>query len=65
MSVPAYWEKLALTARAVSADPVEQRTELRRLTGGRLSFCLSGGAGLGREVKEFFKTKRKKRPVSS
>ncbi len=56
MSVPAYWEKLALTARAVSTDPAGQRDELRRLTGGRLRFCLSGGAGLAREIKEFFKS---------
>lgn len=55
MSVPAYWEKLALTAQSVSADPRAQQAELRRLTGGRLRFCLSGGAGLGREIKEFFK----------
>jgi len=55
MSVPAYWEKLALTAWAFSADPVAQQAELRRLTGGRLRFCLSGGAGLGREVKELFR----------
>ncbi len=55
MSVPVYWEKLALSAQAVSTDPAAQRAELQRLTGGRLSFCLSGGAGLGREVKELFK----------
>jgi long-chain acyl-CoA synthetase len=42
MSVPAYWEKLAGKALAVEA------------TGGRLRFCLSGGAGLPREVKELF-----------
>ncbi len=50
MSVPAYWEKLAGRAR-MHAKPVE---ELRRLTGGRLRFCLSGGAGLNREVKELY-----------
>ncbi|MBL4637257.1 MAG: long-chain fatty acid--CoA ligase [Kofleriaceae bacterium] len=50
MSVPAYWEKLASQARMAS-DPAQ---ELRLLTGGRLQFCLSGGAGLGREVKELF-----------
>ncbi len=54
MSVPAYWEKLAERARAASADPAAQCAELRRITGGRLSFCLSGGAGLKREVKELF-----------
>ncbi len=55
MSVPAYWEKLAQMAQAASPDDSAQHAELRRLTGGRLSFCLSGGAGLRREVKEFFK----------
>lgn len=47
MSVPAYWEKLAGLA---GGDP----ERLRELTGGRLRFCLSGGAGLKREVKEAF-----------
>jgi len=47
MSVPAYWEKLAGLA---AGDP----EKLRALTGGRLRFCLSGGAGLKREVKEVF-----------
>jgi len=55
MSVPAYWEKLAQMARSVADDEQRQWAELRRLTGGRLSFCLSGGAGLGLEVKEFFR----------
>ena len=48
MSVPAYWEKIA---RAINAhgDP---REALRRVTGGRLRFCLSGGAGLKVEIKQ-------------
>ena len=50
MSVPAYWEKLAGQAKLASSPP----DELRRLTGGKLRFCLSGGAGLKREVKELF-----------
>jgi long-chain acyl-CoA synthetase len=50
MSVPAYWEKLFSLARGAS-NPEER---LRELTGGQLTFCLSGGAGLKREVKEFF-----------
>ncbi|KWT94669.1 AMP-dependent synthetase/ligase [Candidatus Magnetominusculus xianensis] len=54
ISVPAYWEKLYLTAKAASEDKTEQMAKLRELTGGRLRFCLSGGAGLKREVKEFF-----------
>ncbi len=53
MSVPAYWEKLARTAFAES-DPALQCQRLAEQTGGRLRFCLSGGAGLKREVKELF-----------
>lgn len=43
MSVPAYWEKVA---RAISVSGLEQ------VTGGRLRFCLSGGAGLKVEIKQ-------------
>ncbi|MGE5186579.1 MAG: AMP-dependent synthetase/ligase [Acidobacteriota bacterium] len=43
MSVPAYWEKVA---RAIGVSGVE------RVTGGRLRFCLSGGAGLKLEIKQ-------------
>ncbi|MBF0518616.1 MAG: long-chain fatty acid--CoA ligase [Nitrospirae bacterium] len=50
MSVPAYWEKLYLDSVNSSA----QIDKLRELTGGRLGFCLSGGAGLKTEAKEFF-----------
>jgi long-chain acyl-CoA synthetase len=52
MSVPAYWEKIA---RAIQAGPdtADARSEaLRRVTGGRLRFCLSGGAGLKVEIKQ-------------
>jgi long-chain acyl-CoA synthetase len=59
MSVPAYWEKIA---RAITAGPNaaldgergdDARAEaLRRVTGGRLRFCLSGGAGLKVEIKQ-------------
>jgi long-chain acyl-CoA synthetase len=50
MSVPAYWEKIA---RAITAGPSDERKEaLRRVTGGRLRFCLSGGAGLKVEIKQ-------------
>ena len=50
MSVPAYWEKISIEAQK-AADP---RARLKELTGGNLRFCLSGGAGLKREVKDFF-----------
>ncbi|HWN71043.1 MAG TPA: AMP-dependent synthetase/ligase [Haliangium sp.] len=52
MSVPAYWEKLAQAA--LDAPAAERRERLHAVTGGRLQFCLSGGAGLKREVKELF-----------
>jgi long-chain acyl-CoA synthetase len=52
MSVPSVWEKLA--TRAASPDPAVQKANLLTLTGGKLRFCLSGGAGLKREVKELF-----------
>jgi len=42
-SVPAYWEKIA---RAISMSNLET------VTGGRLRFCLSGGAGLKVEIKQ-------------
>ncbi|MEX1367876.1 MAG: AMP-dependent synthetase/ligase [Nannocystaceae bacterium] len=45
MSVPAYWDKLA------NGGP--QQVAAR--TGGRLRFCLSGGAGLSPSVKEVFR----------
>jgi long-chain acyl-CoA synthetase len=52
-SVPAYWEKLA-GAAIDEPDPAKQRARLMEVTGGRLKFCLSGGAGLSRAVKELF-----------
>ena len=53
MSVPQIWEKLAMTAMA-EPDVAKRRAMLAAVTGGKLRFCLSGGAGLKREVKEFF-----------
>jgi long-chain acyl-CoA synthetase len=50
MSVPSLWEKIA-TAASQHARP---RERLMELTGGRLRFCLSGGAGLHRSIKELF-----------
>lgn len=53
MSVPSVWEKLAMAAMGES-DPARRKAALAAVTGGRLRFCLSGGAGLKREVKELF-----------
>ncbi len=53
MSIPRFWEKLAV--KAMDEDtPEKQREKLSEITGGNLEFCLSGGAGLKREIKEFF-----------
>jgi long-chain acyl-CoA synthetase len=54
MSVPAYWEKLMQLSQAAGATDEARHAALMKLTGGRLRFCLSGGAGLAREVKDFF-----------
>lgn len=54
MSIPRYWEKIALRAMDAGETPDEQRRALHEITGGNLQFCLSGGAGLKREIKEFF-----------
>jgi len=54
ISVPVYWEKLYLQAIASSEIEAEQIDKLLEITGGRLKFCLSGGAGLKLEVKEFY-----------
>jgi long-chain acyl-CoA synthetase len=53
MSVPSVWEKLA--QGAMKETSIEAKlARLREATGGSLRFCLSGGAGLKREVKELF-----------
>lgn len=52
MSVPSLWEKFAIAARAKGDGDAPAR--LAAMTGGRLKFCLSGGAGLPKTVKEFF-----------
>ncbi len=54
MSVPAYWEKLAQGALQAGPDEAAVGQRLRALVGDRLRFCLSGGAGLDRSVKELF-----------
>jgi len=51
-SVPAYWEKIARAIQAGQNTPEARAEALRRVTGGRLRFCLSGGAGLKVEIKE-------------
>ncbi len=61
MSVPAYVEKIATLAAgadssAAGDDPAAVRAALDVITGGRLRFCLSGGAGLKREVKDLLYT---------
>ncbi len=53
MSVPQIWEKLAVSSM-VEGDAAQRRAALMNATGGNLRFCLSGGAGLKREVKELF-----------
>lgn len=53
MSVPSHWEKLAQSA-LLESDPAAQRQALLQASGGKLSFALSGGAGLKKEIKEFY-----------
>ncbi len=55
LCVPAYWEKMYSAALNSSPVEEEQYAKLREITGGELAFLLSGGAGLKREVKEFFR----------
>ncbi len=54
MSVPAYWEKLAASS-IEEPDAEAAARSLAAATGGRLQFCLSGGAGLSGVVKTHFK----------
>ena len=54
LCVPAYWEKMYTQAINASPDVAEQHRKLHEVTGGKLTFLLSGGAGLKREIKEFF-----------
>jgi long-chain acyl-CoA synthetase len=51
MSVPACWQKLAAPALA-EPDEERRRAIIARATGGRMRLCLSGGAGLAREIKD-------------
>lgn len=50
LSVPAYWEKLYLKIQDQGGDAAA----FKAVTGGRLCFGLSGGAGLKKEIKEGF-----------
>jgi len=52
-SVPSHWEKLAVQAMH-EETPAARVEKMKQISGGKLSFCLSGGAGLKREVKDFF-----------
>ncbi len=52
-SVPSHWEKLAVQAMH-EPTPAARVEKFKAVTGGKLIFCLSGGAGLKREVKDFF-----------
>jgi long-chain acyl-CoA synthetase len=52
-SVPSHWEKLAISAMH-EPTPEARLAKFKDVTGGKLHFCLSGGAGLKREVKDFF-----------
>jgi long-chain acyl-CoA synthetase len=52
-SVPSHWEKLAVQAMH-EPTPAQRLAKYNETTGGKLKFCLSGGAGLKREVKDFF-----------
>lgn len=53
MSVPAYWEKIARPVLD-EPDPALRPARLAQVTGGKLKFCLSGGAGLSLETKSLF-----------
>ena len=52
-SVPSHWEKLSIQAMH-EPTPEARLSRFKAITGGKLKFCLSGGAGLKREVKDFF-----------
>jgi long-chain acyl-CoA synthetase len=52
-SVPSHWEKLSIQAMH-EPTPAARLEKFKAITGGKLKFCLSGGAGLKREVKDFF-----------
>jgi long-chain acyl-CoA synthetase len=53
LSVPAYWEKIYNLINADGGENLKENFD--RITGGRLTFGLSGGAGLKKEIKEGFR----------
>lgn len=50
LSVPAYWEKIYNLMQSAGSDNMKENFD--KVTGGRLTFGLSGGAGLKKEIKE-------------
>ncbi|MEK7431966.1 MAG: AMP-dependent synthetase/ligase [Cyanobacteriota bacterium] len=52
LSVPAYWEKIYNLMQ--TTDKTDMKKSFDLVTGGRLTFGLSGGAGLKKEIKEGF-----------
>ncbi len=52
LSVPAYWEKMHNLIQ--SAEGATMKDKFEHITGGRLTFGLSGGAGLKKEIKESY-----------
>lgn len=52
LSVPAYWEKVYNMMQSLGGD--DMKANFDKVTGGRLVFGLSGGAGLKKEIKEGF-----------
>lgn len=52
LSVPAYWEKLYNIMQSLGGD---MKDNFKKVTGGRLVFGLSGGAGLKKEIKEGYR----------
>ncbi|MFN8672741.1 MAG: AMP-dependent synthetase/ligase [Candidatus Sericytochromatia bacterium] len=52
LSVPAYWEKIYNLMQTTDKNDLKKAFDI--VTGGRLTFGLSGGAGLKKEIKEGF-----------
>lgn len=52
LSVPAYWEKIYNMMQALGGDDLKANFD--KITGGNITFGLSGGAGLKKEIKEGF-----------